>query len=53
LRDVRREFGKPDSLLTEQIADHSERRDAHHDAAADPVYSSLRQNPKTRFALGL
>jgi hypothetical protein len=30
---------KPDSLLTDQIADHRERRDAHHDAAADPVHS--------------
>jgi hypothetical protein len=28
---------KPDSLLPEQIPDHRERRDAHDDAAADPV----------------
>jgi hypothetical protein len=28
---------KPDSLLTEQIPHHRERRDAHDDAAADPV----------------
>jgi hypothetical protein len=28
---------KPDSLLTEQIPDHRERRDAHDDVAADPV----------------
>jgi hypothetical protein len=40
LRHVQRESGmsvKPDSLLPEQIPDHRERRDAHDDAAADPV----------------